>query len=57
MKPLALTLVWLFFHCAGIAQNKLTEELKRQLAASHDDTARVLLMADLGLQFKNTNPD
>ena len=57
MKPLALTLLWLLFHYPGIAQNKLTEALKNQLTAAHEDTARVLIMAELGLQFRNTNPD
>jgi two-component system, NtrC family, sensor kinase len=57
MKPLALTLLLLLFHCAGIAQNKLTEALKNQLTAAQEDTARVLIMAELGLQFRNTNPD
>ena len=27
------------------------------MAATHEDTTRVLLMAELGLQFRNTNPD
>jgi two-component system NtrC family sensor kinase len=57
MKPLALTLLWLLFHCPGIAQNKLTEEIKRQLATTQEDTTRIGLMAELGSQFRNTNPD
>ena len=57
MKTLALTFLWLLFHFVSIAQNKLTEELKRQLAATREDTTRVMLMAELGLQFRNTNPD
>ena len=57
-KKLILTFfIWLLFHCAGIAQNKLTDDLKRQLAATQEDTTRVALMAELGLQFRNTNPD
>src|SRR5688572_9664240 len=57
-KTLAFTFfLWLLFHCIGSAQNKLTEALKSQLAASHEDTSRVLIMAELGLQFRNTDPD
>ena len=56
-KTLVLTFFWLLFHCAALAQNKFTKELKSQLAATHEDTNRVVLMAELGLQFRYANPD
>jgi len=57
MKIVALTFLWLFFNYAVTAQNKFTEELKRQLLDAREDTTRVFLMAELGLQFRYANPD
>lgn len=57
MKTLVIILLFSFAGSALLAQNKLTESLKRQLEVTKEDTAKVLLMAELALQFRNTNPD
>lgn len=57
MKIVALIFLCLIFNCAVTAQNKFTEELKRQLLDAREDTTRVFLMAELGLQFRYANPD
>ena len=41
----------------GFAQNKLTDSLHNLLAIAKEDTSRVLTTIDLGLQYRNTNPD
>ena len=42
---------------AGLAQNKLTDSLKQLLTITNEDTSRVLVLTNLGLQYRNTNPD
>nr|MBA2501010.1 two-component sensor histidine kinase [Chitinophagaceae bacterium] len=39
------------------AQNKLTDSLRRLLDITKEDTSRVLTTIDMGLQYRNTNPD
>jgi two-component system, NtrC family, sensor kinase len=41
----------------GLAQNKLTDSLHNLLLTTKEDTSRVLTTIDLGLQYRNTNPD
>ncbi|NJO24961.1 MAG: tetratricopeptide repeat protein [Bacteroidia bacterium] len=41
----------------GLAQNKLTDSLHNLLAITKEDTSQVLTTIDLGLQYRNTNPD
>ncbi len=54
-------LIFIFFlaiFCKqGSAQNKLTDSLHNLLAIAKEDTIRVLTTIDLGLQYRNTNPD
>jgi len=38
-------------------QNKLTDSLKRLLTITNADTSRALVLTNLGLQYRNTNPD
>jgi two-component system, NtrC family, sensor kinase len=40
-----------------LAQNKLTDSLKQLLTVTTVDTSRVLVLTNLGLQYRNTNPD
>ncbi len=42
---------------SGLAQNKLTDSLHNLLTTTKEDTSRVLTTIDLGLQYRNTNPD
>ena len=39
------------------AQNKLTDSLRRLLDITKEDTSQVLTTIDMGLQYRNTNPD
>jgi len=41
----------------SVAQNKLTDSLKQLLTITNVDTSRVLVLTNLGLQYRNTNPD
>ena len=54
-------LIFIFFlaiFCKQVfAQNKLTDSLHNLLASAKEDTSRVLTTIDLGLQYRNTNPD
>ena len=50
-------LFFLAFCNAGLAQNKLTDSLSRLLTVTTEDTSRVLVLTNLGLQYRNTNPD
>ncbi len=53
-----LLIFFVFFNCiAVVAQNKLTDSLKQVLANTTADTIRVEVIAELGLQYRNTNPD
>ena len=45
------------FCMQGFAQNKLTDSLHNLLALAKEDSIRVLTTIDLGLQYRNTNPD
>lgn len=56
-KKLLYTLLLLAFCNAGLAQNKLTDSLSRLLNVTTEDTSRVLVLTNLGLQYRNTNPD
>ncbi len=41
----------------GYGQNKLTDSLKQLLAITKVDSSRVIVLTNLGLQYRNTNPD
>jgi two-component system, NtrC family, sensor kinase len=47
----------LIFCNVGFAQNKITDSLKKELAIAKKDTSRVIVLSDLGIQFRNSNPD
>src|SRR5688572_9153775 len=58
MKKLFIAALLFSFLCMyGNSQNKLTDSLKHQLTIIQEDTSRVLTMASLGVQYRNTNPD
>ena len=61
MRKLMIRIKLLFWIClSGLAasgQNKLTDSLKRELITVRTDTGRVILLTNLGLQYRNTNPD
>ncbi|MBC7827398.1 MAG: tetratricopeptide repeat protein [Chitinophagaceae bacterium] len=50
--------VLLTFSCSiGLAQNKYTDSLLRQLTLARDDTSRVLLMGQLSFHYRYSNID
>ena len=58
MSVKILIISLLIFLCnTCIAQNKLTDSLKRLLPATTEDTSRVIVLTNLALQYRNTNPD
>ena len=57
MKKLLYTIFFLAIGNIALAQNKLTDSLSRLLAVTTEDTSRVLVLTNLGLQYRNTNPD
>ena len=57
MKRFILLIILFIASTIGFAQNKLTDSLKYLLSLSKEDTTRVLTIAELGLQFRNSNPD
>ncbi len=57
MKRFTLLIILFIASTIGFAQNKLTDSLKYLLSLSKEDTTRVLTIAELGLQFRNSNPD
>jgi two-component system, NtrC family, sensor kinase len=57
MKRFTLSILLLIATTSGFAQNKLTDSLKYLLNLAQEDTTRVLTIAELGLQFRNSNPD
>src|SRR5688500_3909774 len=58
MKKLFIAALLFSFLCMyGNSQNKLTDSLKHQLTIIQEDTSRVLTMASLGVQYRNTNTD
>ena len=56
-KQLTFIFILAIFCKQGFAQNKLTDSLHNLLAIAKEDTSRVLTTIDLGLQYRNTNPD
>lgn len=56
-KQLIFIFLLAIFCKQGFAQNKLTDSLHNLLAITKEDTSRVLTTIDLGLQYRNTNPD
>ena len=57
MKRFTLLILLFIATTVGFAQNKLTDSLKYLLSLAQEDTTRVLTIAELGLQFRNSNPD
>ena len=57
MKRFILLILLFIATTVSFGQNKLTDSLKYLLSFAQEDTTRVLTMAELGLQFRNSNPD
>jgi len=57
MKRFTLLILLFIATTVGFGQNKLTDSLKYLLRLAQEDTTRVLTIAELGLQFRNSNPD
>ena len=58
MRKQLIFISFLAIFCVqGFAQNKLTDSLHNLLALAKQDSIRVLTTIDLGLQYRNTNPD
>jgi tetratricopeptide (TPR) repeat protein len=57
MKSKIIVLLLLFTWNFGLAQNKLIDSLKYQLAIAKQDTSRVLIMADLARSYSIVKPD
>ncbi len=56
-KKSIIIFLFTIFCAVGFSQNKLTDSLKQQLDITKDDTSRVLVLTNLGMQYRNTNPD
>ncbi len=56
-KKSIIIFLLILFRTVGLAQNKLTDSLRQLLDITKDDTSRVLVLTNLGLQYRNTNPD
>jgi two-component system NtrC family sensor kinase len=58
MKTLTLTLFFFLITTAGFTQNQqIVDSLKHELTIAKHDTNRVLLMTELGEQYRNSNAD
>ena len=54
MKRFTLSIILFIASTIAFAQSKLTDSLKYLLSPAKEDTTRVLTIAELGLQFPNS---
>ena len=57
MRRFTLSIILFIASTICFAQNKLTDSLKYLLRLAKEDTTRVLTLAELGFQFRNSNSD
>ncbi|MFN8347764.1 MAG: ATP-binding protein [Spirosomataceae bacterium] len=57
MKLRTLTLLFIFFRSISFAQNQRIDSLIHQLVMVQKDTSRVMIMADLCLEYRLSKPD